>query len=279
VLHMDETPVQVLNEAGKRAQSKSYMWVRKGAPPGQPPDGQGQNIVLFNYDSSRSSTVPMRLLEGYQGALVVDGYAGYDAVSTATPITRIGCRAQARRKFVEAGKANKKNNGQANKVLKLIAKLYKLEKAIKDNDRHSKYEQRQANAKPIVEQQQAWLAETQPKVPPQALLGKAITYLVNQWPSLVHYLEDGAYPIYNNTVENAIRPFAIGRKNWLFSQSVQGANASANLYSLIETAKANGLEPYQYLKNVFTELPNAPNYDAVDGLLPLESNSKSPQTY
>lgn len=272
VLHMDETPVQVLNEAGKRAQSKSYMWVRKGAPP----DRQGQNIILFDYDPSRSSSVPLRLLDSYAGALVVDGYAGYDAVCTGTSIMRIGCWAHARRKFVEATKANKKNNGQASKVLKLIAKLYKLEKAINDSDPQTKHQQRKAKAKPIIDQLHTWLTETQPKVPPQATLGKAITYLANQWPSLVRYLEDGAYPIDNNTVENAIRPFAIGRKNWLFSQSVQGANASANLYSLIETAKANGLEPYGYLKRVFTTLPNATNYDAVDELLPLESHSKTP---
>jgi len=264
VLHMDETPVQVLNEVGKRAQSKSYMWVRKV----QPPDQSGQTIILFDYDPSRSSSVPIHLLEGYAGALVVDGYAGYDAVCASTTVTRIGCWAHARRKFVEAAKANKKNNGQANKVLKLIAKLYKLEKTIKDRDTQTKYQQRQAEAKPIVEQLHAWLTEVQPKVPPQATLGKAITYLANQWPSLVVYLENGAYPIDNNTVENAIRPFAIGRKNWLFSQSVQGANASANLYSLIETAKANGLEPYAYLKRVFTELPNAETFDDIDKLLP-----------
>jgi hypothetical protein len=270
VLHMDETPVQVLNEAGKRAQSKSYMWVRKGEPPGQPPDKQRQNIILFDYDPSRSSAVPLRLLGGYAGALVVDGYAGYDAVCTDTSVTRIGCWAHARRKFVEASKANKKNNGQANKVLKLITKLYKLEKALKDSDRQTKYEQRQATAKPIVEQLHAWLLEIQAKVLPQATLGKAITYLANQWPSLVCYLEDGVYPIDNNTVENAIRPFAIGRKNWLFSQSVQGVKSSANLYSLIETAKANNLEPYGYLKRVFTALPNAENYNAVDELLPFE---------
>ena len=270
VLHMDETPVQVLAEAGKRAQSTSYMWVRKCVPLGQPPDRRGENIILFDYDASRSSAVPLRLLDGYRGALVVDGYAGYDAVCTSTSATRIGCWAHARRKFVEASKANKKNNGQANRVLKLIAKLYKLEKAIKDSDAHVKYEQRQSKAKPIVEQLHAWLVEIQPRVPPQAMLGKAITYLTNQWPSLVRYLEDGTYPIDNNAVENAIRPFAIGRKNWLFSQSVQGVKASANLYSLIESAKANGIEPYGYLKRVFTALPNAMDYNAVDDLLPFE---------
>jgi transposase len=109
-------------------------------------------------------------------------------------------------------------------------------------------------------------------VPPKTFMGKALQYLDNQWPWLIAYLEDGVYPIDNNPVENAIRPFAIGRKNWMFSASVDGAKASANLYSLIETAKANGLEPYAYLKHVFTELPKAGNYEDVDRLLPENVN-------
>lgn len=124
--------------------------------------------------------------------------------------------------------------------------------------------------------QHSWMQDTQAKVPSQAALGKAITYLANQWPSLVSYLDDGAYPIDNNTVENAIRPFAAGRKNWLFSQSVAGAKASANLYSLIETAKANGLEPYRYLKQVFSGLPNATHFDEVDQLLPFKGEYRTP---
>ena len=273
VLHMDETPVQVLNEAGKSAQSKSYMWVRKADPPPLSEDGQTNKIILFDYDPSRSSAVPLRLLDGFSGALMLDGYAGYDAACAAMPIRRLGCWTHARRKFVEASKANKKNNSQANKAIKLIAKLYKLEKVIKESDAQTRYEQRQAKAKPIVEQLHAWLNDIQPKVPPKSVLGNAITYLANQWPNLVGYLDDGAYPIDNNAVENAIRPFAIGRKNWLFSQSVQGAKSSANLYSLIETAKANGIEPYAYLKRVFSEIPNANSFDDIDKLLPLNKEN------
>ena len=275
VLHMDETPVQVLNEAGKRAQSKSYMWVRKTDPPPtlKSKESLANKIILFDYDPSRSSAVPLRLLEGYSGALMLDGYVGYDAACAVMSIRRLGCWAHARRKFVEASKANKKNNGQSVKVIKLIAKLYKLEKAIKALSATEKYEQREAKAKPIIEQLHAWLIETQPKVPPKSALGNAITYLANQWTHLIGYLEDGAYPIDNNTVENAIRPFAIGRKNWLFSQSVQGAKASANLYSLLETAKANGVEPYAYLKRVFSEVPNASSFDDIDKLLPFKSTN------
>jgi transposase len=153
-------------------------------------------------------------------------------------------------------------------VIKLIGKLYAVEKANKDASRDARYQARLDNAKPIIDKLKVWLDETRPKVPPKTTLGNALHYLEHQWPRLIAYLEDGDYPIDNNPVENAIRPFAIGRKNWLFSASVKGAKASANLYSLIETAKANGLEPYAYLKHIFTELPKAEGFDDVDQLLP-----------
>lgn len=153
-------------------------------------------------------------------------------------------------------------------AIKLIAKLYAIEKALKDSEPETRYEQRLEKSKLLVEKLKTWLDDTRPKVPPKTTLGKALHYLDRQWPRLIGYLDDGCYPIDNNPVENAIRPFAIGRKNWLFSASVNGAKASANLYSLIETAKANGLEPYAYLKRVFTELPNATCFRDVDRLLP-----------
>ena len=145
---------------------------------------------------------------------------------------------------------------------------YAIEKANRETNSNDRYQARLEQAKPIIEKLKLWLDETRPKVPPKTTLGKALQYLNGQWPRLIAYLEDGRYPIDNNPVENAIRPFAIGRKNWLFSASVKGAKASANLYSLIETAKANGLEPYAYLKQVFEELPNAESFDDVDRLLP-----------
>jgi transposase len=258
---MDETPVQVLNQKGKLAESKSYMWVRHAGPP-------GQRITLFDYDPSRSGAVPRRLLAGYSGALMLDGYEGYAPVCREQGLTRLGCWVHARRKFVDVSKASKKKNSQAAYAIKLIAKLYVIEKTNKDANAEGRYQARIENAKPIIDKLRQWLDETKPKVPPKNLLGKALQYLDNQWPRLIAYLEDGQYPIDNNPVENAIRPFAIGRKNWLFSASVNGPKASANLYSLIETAKANDLEPYAYLKRVFTELPNAQSYDDVEKLLP-----------
>jgi transposase len=260
-LHMDETPVQVLNEVGKSAESKSYMWVRSGGPP-------DKRLTLFDYDASRSGAVPKRLLAGYQGALMVDGYEGYQPVCREQALTRLGCWVHARRKFVDVSRASKKKNGQAAYAIKLIAKLYAVEKANKAASRDARYQARLDNAKPVIDKLKVWLDETRPKVPPKTTLGNALHYLEHQWPRLIAYLEDGDYPIDNNPVENAIRPFAIGRKNWLFSASVKGAKASANLYSLIETAKANGLEPYAYLKHIFTELPKAEGFDDVDQLLP-----------
>jgi len=262
-LHMDESPVQVLNEQGKPAQSKSYMWVRCGGPP-------GSRLILFDYDPSRSSTVPTRLLAGYQGALMTDGYEGYGAVCRDQAITRLGCWVHARRKFVEANKASKKKQTQANYAIRLIAKLYTIERSIKEAAPDVRYTTRLEKSRPIIAQLRSWLDEIQPKVAPKSALGKALRYLDQQWPRLVGYLNDGCYPIDNNPVENAIRPFAIGRKNWIFSASVDGAKASANLYSLIETAKANGLEPYAYLKRVFTEMPNIVDYGDVDRLLPYQ---------
>lgn len=274
-LHMDETPVQVLNEAGKAAQSKSYMWVRSGGPP-------GEKMILFDYDPSRSGSVPNRLLTAYEGAIMVDGYEGYARVCREQSLIRLGCWAHARRQFVEASKAGgQKKNTRAEYALKLMAKLYAVEKSLKPHrpdemDAQSfaqlRYEQRQKQAMPIIEKLEDWLNKARPLIAPKTALGKALHYLDSQWPRLIRYLDDGVYPIDNNPVENAIRPFAIGRKNWLFSASVEGAKASANLYSLIETAKANGLEPFAYLKQVFTELPSVKNYDDVDKLLPQNIN-------
>lgn len=263
-IHMDETPVQVLNEAGKSAASKSYMWVRSGGAP-------DQRLILFDYNASRSGAVPRTLLADYQGALMVDGYEGYAPVCTEQALTRLGCWTHARRKFVDASKVGgNKKNSQAAYAIKLIAKLYAIEKSSKEMNHDARYQARTEHAKPIIDKLKRWLDERRLKVAPKTALGKALHYLNHQWPRLIAYLEDGCYPIDNNPVENAIRPFAIGRKNWLFSASVKGAKASANLYSLIETAKANNLEPYAYLKHVLTDLPQANSFDDVDRLLPWE---------
>jgi hypothetical protein len=199
---------------------------------------------------------------------MVDGYEGYAPVCREQSLIRLGCWVHARRKFIDVSKASKKKNGQAAYAIKLIAKLYAIEKSLAEAEPQARYHARLEQSQPVINKLRTWLDDVRPKVAPKTTLGKALHYLDHQWPRLIAYLDDGHYPIDNNPVENAIRPFAIGRKNWLFSASVKGAKASANLYSLIETAKANDLEPYAYLKKVFADLPNATSFDDVDRLLP-----------
>ena len=249
VMHMDETTVQVLNEPGKAPQSKSYMWVQRGGPP-------GQTVVLFNYESSRSSAVTEKLLEQYRGVLMTDDYTAYRHVATKKPLTHLCCWAHARRKFVDAQKAQPKGKaGRADSALSLIAKLYAVEKRHKDSDRETRQRARATESIRILGDLKQWLEKAQREVPPTRALGRAINYTLTYWPELSRYPDNGDWSIDNNVAENAIRPFVIGRKNWLFSNSQRGASASANLYSLIETAKANGREPYQYLSWLFERLP------------------------
>ena len=249
VMHMDETPVQVLNEPGKAPQSKSYMWIQRGGPP-------DQTVVLFNYETGRSGAITERLLEDYQGVLMTDGYTAYRQVAAKKQLTHLCCWAHARRKFVDAQKAQPKGKaGRADSALSLIAKLYAVEKRHKNSDRTTRQHARNTESSKILGDLKQWLEKAQQEVPPARALGKAINYTLKYWPELSRYPENGDWPIDNNVAENAVRPFVIGRKNWLFSNSQRGATASANLYSLIETAKANGREPYQYLSWLFERLP------------------------
>jgi transposase len=263
IVQMDETTVQVLKESGKKAQSKSYLWLQRGGPPQQP-------VVLFHYDPGRGAGVAQRLLAGFKGYLQTDGYDGYNAVVTSNDLVHVGCMAHARRRFSDAVKAQGRNKkrGKAHRGLTLIQKLYRVEKQARKLTPEERYEHRQRHAKPVLEEMRLWLDQCLPLVPPTSATGKALHYLHNELHKLIRYLDDGRLEIDNNHAENAIRPFVVGRKNWLFSDSVKGVTASANLYSLIETAKANGLEPYAYLRYLFTELPKAETVDAIEALLP-----------
>lgn len=266
IVQMDETTVQVLKEQNKVVSSKSYMWVQRGGPPDKP-------VILFDYDASRSGTVPVRLLEGYQGYLQCDGYEGYGAIGKREGITLVGCWAHARRKFDEAikaqGKKGKAKAGRATKGLSYIQKLYRIEKLAKELTPEACFALRQEQAMPLLSEIRAWLDKSLPEVPPQSAVGKALSYLHGQWPKLVRYVEDGRLSIDNNAAERAIRPFVIGRNNWLFADTVKGAEASSRLYSLILTAKANGHEPYRYLSHVFKELPTATSVEQFEALLPF----------
>lgn len=208
-LHMDETPVQVLNEAGKSAQSTSYMWVRSAGPP-------GSRLILFDYDRSRSrsGSVAQRLLLDYQGAIMVEGYERYSAVCKEQTIVRLGCWVHARWKFAEARKISKKGKqSKADYALKLIAKLYAVEKRLRNDSPGIRYEARLKQSKLAIDKLKVWLVDRLPIVAPKTTLGTALSYLDHQWSRLVAYLDDGCYPIDNNPIENAIRPFALGRKN------------------------------------------------------------------
>ncbi|MBI2801530.1 MAG: IS66 family transposase [Gammaproteobacteria bacterium] len=242
VLHGDETELQVLKEDGRAATSKSYLWLQL--------TGTGPPVRLFTYAPSRSAKTALDLYAGAKGVLVTDGYEVYDVVARTVPLSHLGCWAQARRRLVEA-----------EDLIPVAARA----KGLAANARRAL---RQRDSAPLLARIKHRVEVELHGVAPQSLLGKALHYLNEQWPKLVRFLEDGDYPLDNNAAENALRPFVIGRENWLFADTVKGAQASANLYSLIETAKANGLEPYRYLCHVFNALPAADTVEKIEALLP-----------
>lgn len=268
VIMADETRIQVLKEPDRPVTSDKYMWVTLGGPPDQP-------SVLFEYDLSRSQVVPLRLLDGFSGYLQTDGYAGYSAACRENSITQLGCWDHARRKFKEAQKAQPKMKkgktkqpSKADRAMSFINKLYMIERQIKLLSIEEKHLQRQERSIPVLNKLKTYLEANQHKVPKDSLTGKAMTYLNNQWEKLTVYCTNGELNISNILAENAIRPFVIGRKAWLFSDTPAGARASAIHYSLIETAKANGLEPLEYYQHILAALPCAETVDKVEALLP-----------
>ena len=264
-INIDETTLQVLREPGRDPTSTSYMWVfRRGDP--------DREVLIYQYDESRGSRVPREFLRDYRGYVQTDGYKGYDFLDTRTGIRHIGCWAHARRKFMDVIKARgkKAKTGSADVAVNYIKKLYQLERASQKRSLSPTeiYELRQEQAKPILEEFKDWLEQKQVQTPPKGLLGKAVSYTLHQWHRLIGYLEDGQLDPDNNKTENCIRPFVVGRRNWLFSGTPEGAEASALLYSLIETAKANRLEPYAYLRYIFEIIPRASSLADYEALLP-----------
>lgn len=257
-IHMDETTLQVLNEPGKKARSKSYMWVQRSAT--------GPPIALFHYSPSRSANIPKTLLDDYSGALMCDGYEAYQGVCQQNSITRLGCWAHARRKFVQVLDAA--DHPAAATMVELIGHLYHIEKQAKGHSPQDRQRLRVQHSLPRLKQIRDLLDDCLHQTTPTGLMGQALCYIDKQWPRLIAYIHNGTYPIDNNPVENAIRPFVIGRKNWLFSDSQQGAKASANLYSLIETAKAHNLNPERYLTQVYKQLPQTITVGDIEALLP-----------
>jgi transposase len=262
LIYMDETVVQVLKEKDKSPTSNSYMWVQTGGPPDKP-------VVLYDYDPSRSASVPTALLEGFAGYLMTDGYDGYNEVGRSDGIERLACWAHVRRRFVEATRVQPKGKrGRADEAVSLIGKLYRIERVYKAATPEARYLARQSDSVPVLAELHAWMLKNAPVVIPKSALGTALAYMGNLWSKLVRYTERGDLPIDNNRCENAIRPFVVGRKAWLFSDTPAGAHASAVIYSLVQTAKANGLEPYTWLRRVLRDLPAANSVEAVEALLP-----------
>lgn len=268
VVNIDETTVQVMKEPGRENTSKSYMWVFLGGARGRP-------VVVYEYHPTRSGDVPKKFLSGYSGYAQTDGYSGYNFIEGTPDIAHVGCWAHARRKFMDVTRAmNKGKTGSADVALSYIRKLYQIESEAADADMTAEQiqELRQKKAAPIIEEFRQWLHNRMQYTPPRGLLGTAIDYTLKRWESLVRYLQDGRLRPDNNLAENAIRPFVVGRKNWLFSGHPRGAEASANIYSLIETAKANGLEPYSYLRHLLENLPSANTEEDYKALLPQYVN-------
>lgn len=265
VINMDETKMQVLDEPGRKSTDKSFMWVARGGLPGKP-------AVVFRYSPTRAGKMATDILGSFQGFLQTDGYKGYELVGKRPGIRHLGCLAHVRRKFFDVEAINKGSprRGIAREALDLIKDIYAVERKADRAEMTPDQRKilRQEEAKPLLNKLKALIDKYKDAAPPKSLLGKAITYAFNQWDLLLVYLEDGMLRPDNNLAENAIRPFVVGRKNWLFAYSQQGAEASALLYSLVETAKANGLEPYAYLRFLFTELPKAKLEADIKALLP-----------
>ena len=264
LIHGDETELQVLKEPGRAAQRKSYLWAQMS--------GSDPPIRLFTYAASRSAQTACQLFAGAHGALITDGYEVYAKVAQSGGLLHLGCWAHTRRRFVEAEaalpKAARTPEQPATQFLTAIGELYAVEAAARELKLDERLRMRQERSRPLLDRIQTLLLAHLHNVMPGSLLGKALHYLSEQWPKLVRFVDDGRYPIDNNACENAIRPFVVGRRNWLFADTVGGAKASANLYSLIETAKANGTDPYRYLCTLFQALPNATRLEDYEALLP-----------
>jgi transposase len=264
ILHADETTLQVLHEPGRPATSKSYLWLYRTGK-------IGQAMTLYDYQETRSGENAKKFLKDFKGYLQVDGYSGYHKVPG---VKLVGCWAHARRKFDEALKAvpSSKRVGPltAAEGLHFCNQLYNIERELKDLTPEERYKKRLECSKPVLDAFLAWLEKHKQIVVPKSALGMAINYCINQWEKLETFLEDGRLEIDNNRSERSIKPFVIGRKNWLFSNTPKGARSSAIIYSIVETAKENGLNPYYYLRYLFEVLPNMDTKDesAIDKVLP-----------
>lgn len=259
ILHADETPVRQL-DPGSGKTHRAYLWAyRSNALETGPP------IVVFDYQTSRSGEHARNFLKGWQGSLMVDDFGGYKALFNAD-VTELGCFAHARRKFFELNHAQP--NAIAQEALVRIAALYEIERRGREMSIKERTVLRSREAAPLLESLHAWLKDTRVTVANGGGTAKAIDYSLKRWPALCRYATDGALPIDNNPVENAIRPVCLGKKNWLFVGSERAGKRAAAIQSLLATATLNGLDPADWLRDTLEKLPTCLNRD-IDSLLPL----------
>lgn len=256
VLHADETTLQVLDEEGKSATSKSYMWMYRTGKYAE------QQIVLYEYQPNRKAENAQNFLKEFSGWLHADGYQGYHKLPSSIGV--VGCWAHARRKFVEALETLSPDARKGSKVAEgfaMIEKLFILEAAFEDLTPEERYIKRLEQEKPVLDALLSWAKVTGKGLAPKTSHSKAIHYLLEQWEYLIRYLEDGRLVMTNNLAERSIKSFVMGRKNWLFSKTPKGANASSVIFSMVETAKANNLDPYRYLTWIFETAPSLSETD------------------
>src|SRR5665213_644015 len=290
-MHIDETPLQVLR-SDKAVGSDHYVVVRACAV-------QGRRIILYDYLASRTTAALKQLFIGpqgaYQGKFISDGLERYDDIATQLQLLHFGCLQHCRTMFFKARKVSQLPSSRtlANAAIEdYIRLVYQVEGQIKTlREEHQRRgltlppetvrALRQEKSKPILEKFKAWVDELLPGTPPNSALGKALGYTTRQWPKLVRHLEHPEIPVDNNYIERQIKHYATGRRAWLFSYDAAGAQASANLYSLVMTCRANEVEPYAYLNYLFEHLPAASTVEQVEALLPwklkavLDEQSKS----
>ncbi len=262
IIHTDDTPVTV-REPGKEGTHQGRFWVYLG--------DVGHPYAVYDYTPSRRRDGPATFLESFQGTpdapryLHADAFGGYDVLFAAdNDVKEVACWAHARRKFHDARTSDV---NRAHRMLAWIRQLYEIEREAKDRDADTRCALRQDNAKPILDDMKQWLDEQRNLALPKSPIGEAITYALNQWQALNRYLYEGDLDIDNNAAENALRAIAVGRKNWLFAGSDRGGRAAATLYSLIQSARRHGIDPFFYLRDLFLRIPTHPNKD-IHQLLP-----------
>ncbi|TWC56952.1 MULTISPECIES: IS66 family transposase [unclassified Burkholderia] len=273
LVYCDETTFQVLKEKGRKPQTKSYLWSQM--------TDSGHPVRCFTYTPGRGAQLADKLFMGIRkgAVLMTDGYGPYNGIAERYQLVHLGCWVHCRRYFVKAEenvpKAARSRDLLATRFIKLIGKLFAAEARTAKWEANQRQRLRRRYSARVLDAIYDLMLEQTPGVVPNSLLGKALTYLREQWPKLILYVENGDWPLSNNACENSIRPFVIGRRGWLFADTVDGAAASANLYSLVETCKACRIDPYRYLTLLFQRLPLAKKVDDYAALLPWSMSAQS----